>query len=127
MTTKHKADKPAAPASGRPHSKAFLREAKKHAGRSDDGNAFLPDPGSGRAVAKDDLAEEIAEDFLTSATSGEEAGEDIRDAVVPEDFGGPFVPTSAKTEFADGTDLSNPEDAEPAAFPTATGIPTDED
>jgi hypothetical protein len=127
MTTKQKAGKPAAPASGNHHSKAFFRDAKKHAGRSDDGNAFLPDPGGGPAVAGDDLADEIAEDFLTSATSGEEAGESIRDALVPEDYGGPFVESNARTEFADGTDLSNPEDAEPAAFPTATGIPSDED
>ena len=127
MTTKQKPAKPAAPATGNQHSKAFLRDARKHAGRSDDGNAFLPDPGSGPAHTDDDLAEEIAEDFIASATSGEEAGVDTRDAAVPEEFGGPFVMSNARIEFADDTDLSNPEGAEPAAFPTATGGPSDDE
>ena len=34
-------------------------------------------------------------------------------------MGGPFVETSGSTEFAYGSDPSNPQDAEPSAFPMA--------
>jgi hypothetical protein len=115
--TKHDESKPAGP---KQHSKEFLRQAREHAGRrSDSGDAFLPDPEGGPARSSDDLAEEIAEVFLQSATSGEEAGEEVANAEVPEERGGPFVVTTAGKEFADGVDESNPEDAEPAPFPTA--------
>ena len=66
----------------------------------------------------DDLAEEMGEASVESATSGVQADEDIRDEDVPEDEGGPFVPSSGRKEFAHGTDASNPKDAEPADFPT---------
>ena len=55
---------------------------------------------------------------MESATSGEQAAEDMRDEEVPEESGGPFVETTANSEFAYGTDASNPEDAERAPFPT---------
>jgi hypothetical protein len=71
-----------------------------------------------RGAAGDDLAEELGEEFVKSATSGEQAAEDIRDEEVPEESGGPFVETSGRSEFAHGTDASNPKDAEPAPFPT---------
>jgi hypothetical protein len=116
-----KQEEPSAPAHpGARHTKDFVEAARRHGARPDAGNAFFYDPGGGPARAQDDLAEEVAEDFVESATSGEEAGEDIRDAEVPEETGGPFVPTDAATEFARGTDPSNPTGAEPAAFPTAT-------
>ena len=38
--------------------------------------------------------------------------------VVPEESGGPFVETSAGTEFAGGTDESNIEEATREPFPT---------
>jgi hypothetical protein len=69
-------------------------------------------------AADDDLAEELGEGFVESATSGEQAAEDIRDEEVPEESGGPFVETSGTSEFAYGTDASNPKDAERAPFPT---------
>ena len=71
-----------------------------------------------RGAAADDLAEELGEEFVQSATSGEQAAQDIRDEEVPEESGGPFVETSGRSEFAYGTDASNPKDAEPAPFPT---------
>src|SRR5690242_17842776 len=95
-------------ANHRQHSKDFLKTARSHAARSDSGDAFLPDPKDGPARAKDDLAEEIAESFLQSATSGEEAGEEMANAVVPEELGGPFVGTTGDQEFGAGTDASNP-------------------
>jgi hypothetical protein len=71
-----------------------------------------------RGAADDDLAEELGEEFVESATSGEQAAEDMRDKEVPEESGGPFVETSGASEFAYGTDASNPKDAERAPFPT---------
>ena len=55
-----------------------------HPKRSDDGDAFLPDPGAGPAHIDDDLAENLAEEFIVAATSAEEPGEDVRDEVLPE-------------------------------------------
>ncbi len=88
--------------------------------RSDDGNAFIPDPEDGPARSSDDLAESLAEEYLQGATSGGEAvAEEQNDEVVPEELGGPFVETSAREEFAQGVDESNPADAERAALPTS--------
>jgi hypothetical protein len=89
--------------------------------RSDDGNAFIPDPEGGPAHTSDDLAESLAEEFLQSATSGEDAAEDMADQVVAEELGGPFVETSAQEEFARGTDESNPPDAEREPLPLTSG------
>src|SRR6266404_6090903 len=72
--------------------------------RSDDGRAFFPDPEDGPARAPDDLAEQMAEDFLKAATSGEDQDDDLLDATVSEEIGGPFVITSARQELAAGTD-----------------------
>ena len=93
--------------------------------RPDHADAFFPDPEGGPAHAPDDLAEELAEEFLSSATSGEEAANDGHEQVVPEENGGPFVPSSGAAEFADGTDESNPTDAEAEPFPTTgtAGVP----
>ena len=75
--------------------------------------AFVVEP-----RADDDLAEELAEEALETATSGEYDGEDRMNAEVPEDVGGPFVQTTPKQEFAHGTDLSNPKGAKKEPFPT---------
>ena len=69
-------------------------------GRSDDGNAFIPDPGDGPAHAPDELAEELAQEFLQAATSGEDAGTEARAVEVTEERGGPFVESTAGEEFA---------------------------
>lgn len=94
-------------------------------GRPDSGEAFLPDPGDGPARVMDDLAEELAEEYLASATSAEEALPDALESEVPEEQGGPFVVTSAKEEFAKGVDKSNPRSAEKEAFPRANAHPDD--
>jgi hypothetical protein len=93
-----------------------IDEQRENAGRPDP--AFLPEEG----YTDDDLAEELGEEFVLTATSGEQAAEDLRNQDVPEEVGGPFVETSGRTEFARGEDPSNPEDAEPAAFPTASSL-----
>lgn len=86
--------------------------------RMDDGNAFIPDPGSGPARTKDDLAENLAEQFLTSATSAEETTPDEMDREVPEDSGGPFVETSGAKEFARDSEVPNIPEAGREPFPS---------
>ncbi|HMF39070.1 MAG TPA: hypothetical protein VKQ32_00180 [Polyangia bacterium] len=88
--------------------------------RSDDGTAFMPDPEDGPARIGDDLAENLAEDYVQAATQGMEVEED-HDQIVPEEIGGPFVETTAAEEFAQGIDEANPEDAsrEPLPRPVA--------
>jgi hypothetical protein len=103
-----------------------MTKQKNGAGRStrkDSGHAFLPDMGEGPARATDDLAEELAEEFLRSATSAEDSRSELLEAEQTEELGGPFVTTSGKEEFARGTDASNPRGAEREAFPRANGGP----
>jgi len=83
--------------------------------RTDDANAFMPDPEGGPATIGDDLAENLAEEYLQAATQGD-AEEDL-DQVVPEEIGGPFIETSAAEEFAHDTDGTNPLDAEAEPLP----------
>jgi hypothetical protein len=68
--------------------------------------------------SKDPLAEELGEEFVQSAVSGEERGEEALDEVVCEERGGPFVVTPAGMEFAEGTDASNPKGSKREPFPT---------
>lgn len=86
--------------------------------REDHADAFFPDPDGGPARATDDLAEELAEEFLKSATSGEYVGEDELDQEVPEESGGPFVIHPARYEFALDVDDSNPVDGSREALPS---------
>ena len=88
-------------------------ELLAQSGHSDDeGQSFIPRPRSG-----DDLAEELCEEFVETVTTGEYAGEETLDQVVAEESGGPFIETTGATEFAEGTDASNPKDAEREPFP----------
>ena len=59
----------------------------------DGGRAFLPDPRNGAStLTKDDLADELAQEFVAAATSAEHVVEDIRGQFMIEEIGGPFVP-----------------------------------
>jgi hypothetical protein len=87
----------------------------------DDGDAFFPDPEGGPARSRDELADTLAEEYLDSATSGEEAGERVRDQVVPEELGGPFLQSTADEELVDDVDPNNPPGAEAEPFPRAVG------
>ena|SRR6185312_3516395 len=87
--------------------------------RHDDANAFMPDPEGGPARISDDLAEELAEGFIDSATRGDDADEAKLDGMVAEEIGGPFLVTSAIDEFANDTDEANPVDAEREPIPRA--------
>src|SRR5262245_15980714 len=76
--------------------------------------------GADRAFADakdDDLAEELGEAAVHNMTSGEDALRADLEAEVAEELGGPFVETSANTEFAGGTDESNIETATREPFP----------
>jgi hypothetical protein len=81
--------------------------------REEDPAAFLERPRS-----TDDLVEELGEEFVQEVTSAEYKAEDRFNAEVPEETGGPFVETSGGTEFAPGTDPSNPESATREPFPS---------
>jgi hypothetical protein len=89
--------------------------------RADSADAFIRHPDDGPVNVDDDLAETLAEEFVHSATSGENQTEQALDQMVPEEIGGPFLETGAEEEFADGVDESNPADAEPEAMPRAVG------
>jgi hypothetical protein len=103
--------------------RGYDTHAHMHRNREDDGTAFIADPyrdSRQRVHAYDPLAEELAEEFVASATGAEEVGAEMRDQVFTEEAGGPFVETTGAQEFASGTDASNPLSAERAPFPTAT-------
>ena len=83
----------------------------------------MPDPEDGPARIHDDLAENLAEDYLQAATQ-DVAGHQQDDGAAEqgtEELGGPFIETSAAEEFALDTDEANPEDAsrEPLPRPVA--------
>lgn len=90
---------------------ATLREKSREGRVDDSGQAFIG------ARAKDALAEEMGETWVATATSGEDESQDVYSQNVPEDEGGPFVPTTAGQEFAEGTDASNPKGAKREPFP----------
>jgi hypothetical protein len=102
-----------------PDQRASSERALRSSRRSDDADAFIRDPGEGPARTSDALAEVLAEDFLESATSGNDVLEDDLDRTLPEEVGGPFVITRANEELADGVDASNPADAKREPIPTA--------
>ena len=65
----------------------------------------------------DDVAEDLGEEVVGKATTGEDEGEDVANAEYTEEVGGPFVVTTGGEEFAEGTDESNPEGADVEPFP----------
>jgi len=95
-----------------PEYEAKLRAETGHSRNKDDARAFVAG-----AKSKDGFAEELGEEFVEAATSGEDQKEDAFNQSVPEDSGGPFVETSGKKEFAHGTDASNIKGATREPFP----------
>jgi hypothetical protein len=57
-------------------------------------SAFLESPEYIPGALKDSLAEELGEAAVESATSGDQAAENIRDEDLTEEEGGPFIITS---------------------------------
>jgi hypothetical protein len=92
----------------------YAADLRRRIGRPDpEGVGFLA-----QSRSSDDLAEALGEQFVEGATTGEGAGEEQLDQEVPEERGGPFVRSNAGTEFAEGTDRSNPKGAKREPFPT---------
>jgi len=75
----------------------------------------------GRAKSSDSLVEALGQEFLESATSGEDATLEALNRGVPEEVGGPFVFTRGKDEFARGRDPSNPRGSTREPFPKVSG------
>lgn len=90
----------------------LLQKAREGREREEEQRAFVDGP-----MAPDDLAEELGEAFVESATSGEEREAERREESTPEETGGPFVTTTAAEEFAGGTDESNIAEATREPFP----------
>jgi hypothetical protein len=86
--------------------------ARSRGKTKDDDRAFLAG-----ARSADSLTEELGEEFVETITSGEDEGVEIRDQRVTEEVGGPFTVTNSKTEFAEGTDGSNPKTSTREPFP----------
>jgi hypothetical protein len=59
----------------------------------------------------DSLANELGAEAVATMTSAEDQSDQLQDAEVEEEKGGPFVTTTGGQEFAEGTDASNPSSA----------------
>ncbi|HEY8944121.1 MAG TPA: hypothetical protein VIM73_07660 [Polyangiaceae bacterium] len=88
------------------------RETRNNDGDASSAHAFIPRPRTG-----EELAEELGEAFVESATSGGETEPDRHERFVSAEAGGPYVPSSASEEFASGTDESNIPEAEREPLP----------
>jgi hypothetical protein len=81
---------------------------KRGGERSDDANAFVPDPlEANRPGIPEADAESFAEEFITSATAAEPVEEDARDEVVDEEQGGPFLIETVEEETIDAADIGD--------------------
>lgn len=89
--------------------------------RSDGGDAFFPDPADGPAHAPDAFAEDLAEGFLTWATTGGER-QPTEEELFDEANGGPFIISSERKELARAK--ADAEDFEAEAFPTSSANPS---
>jgi hypothetical protein len=119
---KSKASKPR-PAAAAPRRDATGHLAPKYAAelhaRSEESREPTDAPSFVKgSKSQDPLAEELGESFVKTAISGEDTEEDTLNEVVPEESGGPFVESSGGTEFASGTDASNPASTDREPFPT---------
>jgi hypothetical protein len=89
-----------------------LRRLSRENAEHDDDRGFLV------GKRRDDaLAEELGKEFVETVTSGEDEGIELRDELVSEEAGGPFVTTTSGEEFAEEPDESNPVGATREPFP----------
>jgi hypothetical protein len=72
-----------------------VREARAHAHRPDDGEAFLPDSAEEPNSLIQTDGEPFAEEFIASALAGEPAEPEANDEVIEEEWGGPFLELEA--------------------------------
>ena len=127
MTTVHKSRKPVKrrDATGHldPRYAADLRlRSLEYAPRPEEALAFVD-----RTRSRETLAEVLGQDFVQTATTGEDGYLEAINRRGPEDDGGPFVLTRGRDEFARGSDPSNPEDATREPFPIAHGGSNDDE
>ncbi len=83
----------------------------------------MPDPEGAEPHVPDDLAENLAETYLQSATSGEEQAEDLMNDYVPEESGGPFVEEDTADELdleLEARDEQSPPDSPARAWNTSS-------
>lgn len=91
--------------------------------RMDDGNAFLPDPSDNHGVRRReddetaDYAEELGEEFVTSATGNVDVSEQELDQVRESEYGGPYTISTENEEIAVDDDPQNPSSATREPFP----------
>src|SRR5689334_3916544 len=80
-----------------------VREARAAAHRPDNGEAFLPDPTATEkhGVLTHTDVEFFAEEFIASATTGEQVEMEAGDEVIEEEWGGPFL----ELDMVEETDL----------------------
>ena len=78
-----------------PAYESMLRATGGMSTRASDDLGFL-----GRPWSDDPVAEERGGEFVVSATSGHDDAQELLDRTMPEEEGGPFVETSASTEFS---------------------------
>jgi hypothetical protein len=81
--------------------------AKAREGRNTDGDESATQAFLSGSVSAEELSEELGEAYLESATSGEQSEAARHERITPDELGGPFVVSSARREFAEGTDESN--------------------
>ncbi|HEX3594040.1 MAG TPA: hypothetical protein VHU80_03030 [Polyangiaceae bacterium] len=87
--------------------------ALSRAGRENETAAFVDS-----TTDSDPGASELAYEYVESVTSAQSEGQEMLDRHMPEEEGGPFVETSAQTEFATDSDAPNIEGATREPFPT---------
>ena len=59
----------------------------------------MPDPSEGYARAPDDLAEALAESYVSAATSGEQYADQALGDFVDEELGGPFLEQDGEVQL----------------------------
>lgn len=74
----------------------------KAKGRSDDGNAFIPESDQ-RTGTRDELAEHLAEEHQRAVTSGESNDGDTVEDILAEEMGGSYLLSGASAEFGETT------------------------
>jgi hypothetical protein len=94
------------------YEKKLMDDLRENHPPKDDDRAFLT-----RARSAEDISEELGENFVASATSGEAAEPERQDSETEEEQGGPFIETSAAEEFAEDTEDPNIPSATREPFP----------
>jgi hypothetical protein len=84
--------------------------------------AFFAEDGAGHVPKLESMAQDFAEQFLTSALTGNETHAEAQDRVWEDELGGPFVVTSSKREL--GRQRAELDEFEREAFPTPSAPPS---